>query len=400
MLKVWNVTLVSLAFCLSLFGTFLTRSGVVNSIHSFTRSEIGPWFLAFIVVAVIFSVALIWLRLPQLRATAKLESLVSREATFLYNNLLLIALTLTILWGTAWPIVSEAVRGESLVVGRPFYDFFLRIFGLPLLLLMGIAPLVAWRRASLRGLVRTFLWPGVIALATGAALIALGAGSSIPGLVAYTFSAFVLGTIGLEFWRGTAARRALTHERVPVALGRLVARNRRRYGGYVVHASIVLLAIGVAGSSAYDSVAEGKVAKGGTIAVGDYTLTYTSLAEREATNATEVRAQLAVARGGDRVGTLEAGKNAYTVEQQVSNEVGIRSDMLTGEDLFVIVEQIDDDGSVYLRVFVKPLVNVIWLAGLVFLLGSVITLWPDAREARRLATRYTSAEETPARQAP
>ena len=154
MLRVWNVTLVTLAFCLSLFGTFLTRSGVVSSIHSFTQSAIGPWFLAFIVVAVVFSVTMIWVRLPQLRTTARLESLVSREATFLYNNLLLVALCLTILWGTAWPIVSEAVRGEAVVVGRPYYDFFLRIFGLPLLLLMGIGPLVAWRRASLRGLAR------------------------------------------------------------------------------------------------------------------------------------------------------------------------------------------------------------------------------------------------------
>jgi cytochrome c-type biogenesis protein CcmF len=400
MLKVWNVTLVSLAFCLSLFGTFLTRSGVVNSIHSFTQSDIGPWFLGFIVVAVVFSAGMIWLRLPQLRATARLESLVSREATFLYNNLLLIALTLTILWGTAWPIVSEAVRGESVVVGRPYYDFFLRLFGLPLLLLMGIGPLVAWRRASLRGLARTFAWPAGISLATGVALVLAGAGSSIPGLVAYTFSAFVLGTIGLEFWRGTAARRALTGEPVPRALGQLVARNRRRYGGYVVHASVVLLALGVAGSSAYDSVAEGRVARGGTIAVGEYTLTFRSLSEREAANATEVRAVLGVERGGDGLGTLEAGKNAYAVEQQVSNEVGIRSDMLTGEDLFVIVEQVNDDGSVYLRVFVKPLVNLIWIAGLVFVLGSMIALWPDAREARRLATRYSSADEPHAPPAP
>src|SRR6478735_3086905 len=393
MLRVWNVTLVSLAFCLSLFGTFLTRSGVVSSIHSFTQSAIGPWFLGFIVVAVVFSVTIVWLRLPQLRTSARLESLVSREATFLYNNLLLVALCLTILWGTAWPILSEAVRGESVVVGRPYYDFFLRIFGLPLLLLMGIGPLVAWRRASLRGLVRVFAWPACIALAVGLVLILLGSGSSIPGLVAYTFSAFVLATIGQEFVRGTSARRALTGESVPTAFGRLIGRNRRRYGGYVVHASIVLLAIGVAGSSAYDSVVEGKLARGQSLAVGDYRLTYRDLTEREGANATEIRAVLDVRRGGDSLGTVEAGKNAYSVEQQVSNEVGIRSDPLTGEDLFVIAEQVNDDGTVFFRIFVKPLVNLIWLAGLVFVLGSLITLWPDAREERRLATRYASERE-------
>src|SRR5262245_16328920 len=159
MLKVWNVVLVSLAFCLSLFGTFLTRSGVINSIHSFTQSSIGPWFLGFICVVVAFSVGLILYRLPLLRTRTRLESLVSREATFLYNNLLLVALCLTILWGVAWPMLTEAVHGEARVVGRPYYDFFLRVFGLPLLLLMGIGPLVAWRRASLRGLGKTFAIP-------------------------------------------------------------------------------------------------------------------------------------------------------------------------------------------------------------------------------------------------
>ena len=396
MLRVWNVTLVGLAFCLSLFGTFLTRSGIVSSIHSFTQSSIGPWFLAFVVVAVVFTVAMIWLRLPQLRTKAKLESLISREASFLYNNLLLVALCLTILWGTAWPILSEAVRGESVVVGRPYYDFFLRVFGLPLLLLMGIGPLIAWRRASLRGLARVFVWPAGIALAAGSLLIALGAGSSIPGLVAYTFATFVLATIALEFVRGTSARRALTGEAVPTAFGRLVGRNRRRYGGYVVHAAIVLLAIGIAGSSAYDSVVESPspLARGESLAIGDYTLTYRELREREGANATEIRAVLDVRRGGDDLGTLEAGKNAYSVEQQVSNEVGIRSDLLTGEDLFVISERVYENGTVQFRVFVKPLVNLIWLAGLVFVLGSLITLWPDAREERRLATRYARTPET------
>jgi len=398
MLRIWNMVLVSGAFCLSLFGTFLTRSGVVNSIHSFTKSSIGAWFLGMIIVAVVFSVAMIWLRLPSLRSTTRLESLVSREATFLYNNLLLVALCLTILWGTAWPILSEAVRGESVVVGHPYFDFFLRIFGLPLLLLMGIGPLVAWRRASLRGLSRIFAIPVGIAVLVGVVLIALGAGSSIPGLIAYTFSAFVLATIGQEFWRGTAARRATNGENVPQAFAQLIGRNRRRYGGYVVHAAIVLLAIGIVGSSAYDSVAEKRLAKGESIAVGGYTLTYRSLTERQAANAIELRAGFDVARGGKHLGTVKAGKNAYAIEQQVSNEVGIRTNYLTGEDLFVIAEKTFGDGSVQVRVFVKPLVNLIWLAGLVFLLGSLITLWPDAREERRLVERYATgrAAEPPA----
>jgi len=399
MLKIWNVVLVSLAFCLSLFGTFLTRSGIVNSIHSFSQSDIGPWFLAFIVIAVVFSTALILWRLPLLRSTTKLESLVSREAVFLYNNLLLIALCLTILWGVAWPILSEVVRGQSVVVGRPYFDFFLRIFGLPLLLLMGVGPLIAWRRASLKGLGRTFLWPAAVAIVTGVALLALGAGSSLPGLIAYTFSAFVLAAIGLEFVRGTTARRALSHESWPVAFASLVGRNRRRYGGYIVHVAFVLLAIGIVGASAYDSVVEGKLAPGESLSVAGYTATFQKLTERETAHAAEVRAHLAISRDGKSLGTLEAGKNSYKIAgpaPQVSSEVGIRTNYLTGEDLFVIPEQVNDDGTVYFRIFVKPLVNLLWLAGIVFLLGSVIALWPDAREQRRLAVRYDEAG-TPAR---
>ena len=387
MLKVWNVLLVILAFSLSLFGTFLTRSGVVNSIHSFTESSIGPWFLGFIAVSVTVSFALVFWRRPQLRSPTKLESPVSREAAFLYNNLLLLALCLAILWGVVYPMLSEAVRGEAVVLGRSYYDFFLRAFGLPLLLLMGIGPLIAWRRASLRSLATTFRMPTLVAVVTGVVLLFVGAGSSIPGLVAYTFSAFVLATIVLEFVRGTRARKALGATSWPSAFSSLISRNRRRYGGYIVHAAIVLFAIGVAGSSAFDSVAEAKLTKGESMRIGDYTLEYRSLQERTGANATEIRATLGVRRGDRDLGTLQAGKNAYTIEQQVSNEVGIRSDRLTGEDLFVIAEQIDPDGSVYFRVFVKPLVNLIWLAGLIFLVGSLVTLWPDRREQRRLVAR-------------
>ena len=332
MLKVWNVVLVALAFCLSLFGTFLTRSGVVNSIHSFSQSDIGPWFLAFIVIAVVFSTALIIWRLPLLRSTTRLESLVSREAVFLYNNLLLVALCLTILWGVAWPILSEAVRGTSVVVGRPYYDFFLRIFGLPLLLLMGIGPLIAWRRASLRGLGKTFLWPfDRRGRRRASCCSSSGPGSSIPGLIAYTFSAFVLAAIGLEFVRGTKARKALSSESWPGAFTSLIGRNRRRYGGYVVHVAIVLLAIGIAGSSAYDSVVEGKLARGQSLEVSGYKVTYTGLTERDTPHAAEVRAHLLVSRNGKNLGTLEAGKNSYKIagpDPQVSSEVGIRTNYL------------------------------------------------------------------------
>jgi cytochrome c-type biogenesis protein CcmF len=392
LLKVWNVLLVILAFCLSLFGTFLTRSGILDSIHSFTEGPLGAWFLGFIGVVIAGSLALVFTRLPLLRARSRLESAVSREATFLYNNLLLVALSLTILWGVCWPIVSEAVRGEAATVGPPYYNFFLRVFGLPLLVLMGIGPLVAWRRASPRALARTFAWPAAVALAAGGALLLLGAGSSPLGLVAYTFSAFVLASIVVEFTLGTRARHALGGGSWAEAFASLVGRNRRRYGGYVVHAAIVLLAIGVTASSLYET-ARGpvKLQQGDTLSVADYELRYAGLVQRRSQNAVELRALLDVERGGRSLGRIAAGKNRYPVEDVVSNEVAIRTDWLRGEDLFVSVEDVNEDGSVRLRVFVNPLVTLIWLAGVVFLGGTLIALWPDAAEQRRLAERYRAA---------
>jgi cytochrome c-type biogenesis protein CcmF len=388
MLKVWNVLLVVLAFCLALFGTFLTRSGVVSSIHSFTQSPLGPWFLGFIGGITGGALIVIFTRLPLLRSKTRMESLVSREATFLYNNLLLVALCLTILWGVVFPLLSEAVHGEQITVSAPYYNFFLRVFGLPLLLLMAIGPLVAWRRASLRSLGRSFAWPAGLALVVGAVLLVLGAGSSWIGLVGYTFSAFVLGSIGYEFVRGTRARRALTGGSWIAAFVELVGRNRRRYGGYIVHAAIVLLAIGIVGSSAYDTVRERTLSPGQTMAVSHYVVKYDRLVRRNGPNATEFRAILDVKKNGSSVGTLASGKNAYRAEDQTSNEVGIRSDLLTGEDLYVITDNIKPNGTIAFKILVKPLVNLIWISGLVFLIGSLVALWPSAAEQRRLAARY------------
>jgi cytochrome c-type biogenesis protein CcmF len=392
MLKIWNVVLVIGAFALALFGTFLTRSGIISSIHSFTESSIGPWFLGFIGVVLAGSILLVLSRLPLLRSKTRLESPVSREASFLYNNLLLVAFCLTILWGVLYPILTEALRGEPVTVGPPYYNFFLKAFGLPLLLLMAIGPLIAWRRASLRGLGRAFAWPAGFALACGVLLVVLGAGSSIPGLVGYTFCAFVLASIVLEFVRGTQARHALGSSSWAGAFSSLVGRNRRRYGGYIVHASIVLLAIGVIGSSAYDTIVDQRLRPGDAFSVESYDLRYRGVEESRGANAQEIRAVVDVSRDGESLGTLRPGKNRYFAEQQVSNEAAIRSDRLNGEDLFLIADQIDPDGTLFLRALVKPLVNLIWIAGFVFLGGAAVALWPDAREQRRLAVRYGRSE--------
>jgi cytochrome c-type biogenesis protein CcmF len=380
MLKVWNMVLVALAFNLSLFGTFLTRSGVIDSIHSFSQSPIGGWFLGFLVLMVVLSVALIYLRLPLLRTKTRLESLVSREATFLYNNLLLVALALTILWGVLYPILSEAVRGQTRTVSKPYYDFFLHTFGLPLLLLMGLGPLVAWRRASLRSLGKTFLIPFAAAVVTGVALLALGFGSSWPGLLAYTFSAFVAASIVLEFVRGRAAAGSVF---------RLMARNRRRYGGYIVHAAVVLLAIGIAGSSAYQTVRQRVLKPGQSITAAGYTLTYVSSRDVRGPNYTGFRVALAATGHGERF-NLNPGINDYTIEGQAT-EASIYHDPRMLGDVFTTAQVANPkSGAIAVKVLVKPLINLIWVAGFVFVAGSLIAMWPDAVEQRRLAARYAA----------
>jgi cytochrome c-type biogenesis protein CcmF len=381
MLKVWNMVLVALAFELSILGTFLTRSGVVNSIHSFAKSPIGGWFLAFLVISSLFSVALILWRLPLLKAKTKLESPLSREATFLYNNLLLVALCLTILWGVLFPIVTQLVKGEQRTIGRPYYDFFLRAFGLPLLFLMGIGPLIAWRKTSLRALARTLFWPILVTVACGIALVFVGAGSSTPGIIAYSFSAFVLATIVLEFVRGTRATGSLFV---------LIGRNRRRYGGYIVHAAVVLLAIGVAGSSAYGANVEQRLTRGQSVTVDGYTLTNRGIVQRTTTRAKETRVVLDVR--GPWKGRIQTGSNQFFNPPEPAQEVAIKTNWLRAEDLYVIADEVHPaTGVVYVQILVKPLVNLIWIAGIVFLLGSGVALWPDAREQRRLVTRLAPA---------
>jgi cytochrome c-type biogenesis protein CcmF len=388
MLKVWNMVLVIAAFALCIFGDFLTRSGVVQSVHSFVQSAVGPWLLGFLAVVLAASLALLIVRLPTLKADHKLESVVSREATFLFNNLLLLALAFAVLWGVVFPILSEAVRGVRATVATPYYNFFLVIFGLPLLALIGIGPLIAWRRASPGSLWRTFRWPVVSAVAGAALLALLGLGSSPAGLTALSLCVFVTVTIGMEFARGTSARRAIAGGSWPRALRDLVNRNRRRYGGYVVHLAMVLLVVGVTASTAYSSVGEANLAVGQSMRLDGYTLRNTGLFARKGPNYTLDYVRLQVSKDGKSQGILEPGLREYDTGQ-VGNEVDIRSSLLTGTDLYSILQAPDQNGrGVSVKVLVNPAVGLVWLAGVVFALGALITLWPDPREARQLARRY------------
>ena len=336
------------------------------------------------------TVLIIW-RLPLLRSEHRLESIVSREATFLFNNLLLLALAFTILWGVLFPVLSETVRDVRSTVSTPYYNFFLVAFGLPLLLLTGVGPLIAWRRASLGSLAKTFRWPAMSALAAAALLALLGLGSSPAGLAAISLCVFVTITIGLEFARGTAARRAIAGGSWPGALVALIGRNRRRYGGYIVHLAIVLLVLGVTASGAYSTVREATLSQGDSMRVDGYTLTFLGFGKEKGPNSTTTLARLDVSKGGSHVTTLSPGRRFYPVEGRVTNEVAIRTSV-TGTDLYTILQAISADGrSVQIKTLVNPMVGLIWLAGAVFLLGALITIWPDPREARQIARRYAAA---------
>ncbi len=391
MLKVWNMALVSATFALALFGTFLTRSGIVNSIHSFVQSSVGPFLLGFIAVVLVFAASMIVWRLPLLRADHKLESVISREATFLFNNLLLLALVFAVIWGVIFPILSDAARGVQSTVSSPYYNFFLVLFGLPLLLLIGIGPMIAWRRASPRSLIRTFRWPIVSALAATVVLSFFGLASSTAGLTALSLCVFVVVCIGLEFARGTVARRALSGDSYPRALIGLIGRNRRRYGGYVVHLAVVLLVVGVVASGEYGSSTQALLKPGQSVSVDGYTLTNAGIFQTREQNSITARVRLNVTDHGQPAGSISPGIRQFTdADQRQSAEADIRTVYPSLTDVYAILQGIQGR-DVQVKVLVNPMVGLIWLAGVVFLLGAAITIWPDPREARMLARRYARA---------
>ncbi|PZS08590.1 MAG: cytochrome C biogenesis protein [Solirubrobacterales bacterium] len=317
MLKVWNASLILAGGTLAILGTFLVRSGILDSIHAFGASTLGIPFVVLIAAMVAGSVALVIRRRGQLRSDAQIDSLLSREAVFLVQNLVLVALCFTIFWGTFFPLISEAITGTKASVGPPWFDRYTVPLALVLVALSGIGPIIAWRRVTIANLRRSFVVPTAAGLATlGVLLLASGASAQPAALIMFALGAFVLGAVVQECWRGAGARRAMTREPPPLALARLIRRNRRRYGGYIAHAGIAVLLIGVAASTSFQHSHEVTLAPGQDASVGGYTMRYV----RPTESVSVARASLAkisfgavldVSKGGHHVTTLTTTRGFY-----------------------------------------------------------------------------------------
>ncbi|MBN1528289.1 MAG: heme lyase CcmF/NrfE family subunit [Thermoleophilaceae bacterium] len=442
LLKVWNVSLICATFALALMGTFLVRSGILDSIHAFGASTIGVQFLIFIGLVVAASAALIVSRLPDLRSEARLDSLLSREAFFLLNNLVLVALCLVIMWGTFFPLISEAITGTEASVGPPWFDRLTTPLALVLVLLTGVGPVLAWRRVTWSSLRRILVVPLAAAAVTfaGAALLT-DAADSPPSLLMFTFVAFVLAVVTQEFARGASARRTITGEALPRALVRLAGRNRRRYGGYLVHAGIAVLFLGVAASSAFIEQRDVRLSPGDRFEVNGYDVTYrratASLGGDSAGTGAPISlgAVLDVRRGDERF-TLRPSRNYYSTqdptrgvisrffEGEATSEVdvrwGLRKDFWLAvrpdlNELTPAIRKGDREFSksptdvqaiviaalaeryrtnpppAAFRAIVSPLVVWIWIGGGIAVLGALIALWPSPEaRLRRVRSLYAA----------
>lgn len=389
MLKVWNMTLVILTFVLTIFGTFLTRSGVISSVHSFTQSGLGPYFLAFLAFILIVSIGLLIYRLPDLKSENEFDSLLSREAAFLFNNLILVGLAFATFWGTIFPILSEWVRGVKITVGPPFFNQVNGPLGVILLFLTGIGPIIAWRRASWSSLRRQFTIPLVVGLALGGLLFVLGY-RNYYAVVIFSLAGFVLAGILAEFSRGTRARQVMLHESPPQALGRLVGKNPRRYGGYIVHIGVVLIFFGVAGAL-FTIEKQITVSTEQSFEVGRYTLLYTGITEREDAHIAAQIATVQVLVDGQQIDTMYPEKRFYKKQNQPTTEVDIRPTLV--EDLYLVFGSYDaPSGLATFQVFINPLVSWIWIGGLILILGTCVIMAPNPAERQAFALARTPAD--------
>jgi cytochrome c-type biogenesis protein CcmF len=375
MMKVWNMVLISGTFFLCIFGTFLTRSGVVSSVHAFAQSPIGKYFVMFLAVGIAATVILILERLKYLKSEARLESVVSRESSFMFNNLILVASCFAVLWGTMFPVISEAVTGEKISVDAPFFNRINIPIGLALIFLTGIGPLIAWRRSSIESLKRAFLVPTIAGVALMVVLAIFGAYEHPFALVSFGLCMFVTATIFIEFWKGASAIRAKNGIGFIPAAIELTHRNTRRYGGYLVHMGIVFMFIGYTGAAFNQDVTK-EVAPNGSTDVGHYHLRIASIQSGENDTYAWQRLAVDVSRNGAALGTLFPERRLYKASQQPTSEVSIRRRL--NEDFYINFAGLSADNKrAVIQAYVFPLVSWIWIGFWVLAFGTVVCLIPN-----------------------
>ncbi len=388
MLKVWNILLITFTFLLTIFGTFITRSGIISSVHTFGQSSLGWIFLVFLGIAILVSFNLLMNRLPKLKSRNELDSLLSRESSFLYNNLILMGIAFATFWGTIFPIISEAVRGVKITVGPPFFNKVNTPIGLALLGLTGLCPLIAWRKASAENLRRNFFLPFMVAIAGGVVLYLWGIRQLYPFL-SFTISLFVIFTIFLDFYRGGRARKDMTGGSFAGALWSLVIRNKRRYGGYIVHLGIVIVFVGITGD-AFKMDKQITVNKGDSFKVKNYSIRYDSLSRYPTETKEVVSATLSVYNAGKRIALLTPEKNLHRGHDQPTTEVAIHSTLK--EDLYVILAGYEGE-MVTFKVLVNPLVVWLWIGGGVMALGAILALFPGRRKGKGIPQLKSEGKE-------
>jgi len=377
LMKRWNMVLIILTYDLVIFGTFLTRSGVLSSVHAFAQSAIGPLFFGFIGLTFAASLGLLLYRWTELKAEGQMYSMLSRESLFMFNNLLFIGILIECFWGVVYPLFSEIFTGQKVTFGPSWYERVTGPLFAGLLLLMGIAPLAAWRHSTTKTLGKAIWKPFLASLLVVIALL-IGGMRAWGALIGFWLASLVAFVTLYEYARGTWARHRRSGENVPLALWRLAGRNRRRYGGYIIHLGVVLMAIGVLGIEIFQSQTQGTVPQGGQLALGDYTVTYKSLAVFDTPDGRNVaRAEVLVNKDGKLLAELHPRRDYYYEAQQPMTIPGLRSTM--EEDIYVLLvdwNPITAQGATF-KIYRNPLVNWLWLGGLVFILGTLIAAWPD-----------------------
>ena len=380
MFRTWNVVLAVLTFLLTVFATFVTRSGLIQSVHAFAESPIGYYYLAYMLLVLAGTVGLLLARSRELRGAGELGDLLSREFVFLIVNLLFLGLAAAVLLGTLWPTVTESVRGVATGLTKESYNRFAGPLGLLLLALLGVCPLIEWRKTSARRLLRGLWVQGVVALAVMGLLFVflfLMGDWPLTAVLAFGVVAFVAATVLLQMGQGVAARVRTAHENPVVAAARALSRNRRRYGGQIIHLAVVLIVMGITASQARQVEVQVPLAKGAEIDVEGYTLSYRDYSYQsleEDGNKLRNEVVLDAYRGDRLIATMSPERNRHSNVDGSVTEVALRSTLK--EDLYIVLASLEPDGLAAFQVIITPMVLWLWIGGMVLILGTVVALWP------------------------